>query len=403
MRWIWKLLKFLLLGLLILIGGGLLVMYVADPTLTTRLVGTPFGVEAGPASPVAAGPEIPLPIARPDLRTIEPAALEAAVELGARMDSHALLVWHRGALQLEYYYPGFGPDTRTPTQSMHKSVLAMLVGIAIEQGHIESVDDPASRYLTEWANDARAAITIRQMLQQSSGIGFPTVGFNPLGGFFQLVLGADIAPIVLGQPMDGEPGARFDYNSINPQALGILIERVTGMKYAEYLSTALWQKLGAPPAAVVLDSERTGMARTFCCLNAPAQAWLRVGLLHIDEGRVGDTQVVPADWMQAIATPAPANPNYGFLTWLGNEYEEYRYYNRKTSVNVYQSEPFAAPDVIYFDGFGGQRVYAVPSLQLVIVRTGAMAPGWDEAELPNLIIRGIKKPGPRGGGPGPLG
>ena len=88
---------------------------------------------------------------------------------------------------------------------MHKSVLAMLVGIAIRDGFIASVDDPAARYLPEWANDGRARITIRQMLQQQSGIAFPSVGFNPVGGFFKLTLGDDIAPIALNQPLEVEP------------------------------------------------------------------------------------------------------------------------------------------------------------------------------------------------------
>jgi CubicO group peptidase (beta-lactamase class C family) len=93
--------------------------------------------------------------------------------------------------------------------------------------------------------------------------------------------------------------------------------------------------------------------------------------------------------MRHIVIPGANNPNYGYLTWLGNKYEEYRYYNRKTTVRIFQSEPFAAPDVIYFDGFGGQRVYIVPSHGLIIVRIGALTPDMDEAFLPNVIIRGI--------------
>ena len=209
-----------------------------------------------------------------------------------------------------------------------------------------------------------------------------------LGGFFQLVLGEDITPVALNQPLEAPAGSRFDYNSINPQNLGLLIERATGQRYAAYLSAALWQHLGAPDAAVVLDHE-SGMARTFCCLYATARSWLHVGLLHLTDGQIDGRQVVPAAWMRAIVSPGPHNPNYGFLTWLGKEHTEYRYYNRKTSVRVHHSEPYLAKDVIYFDGFGGQRVYAVPSLGLVIVRTGAITNAWDDAYLVNAIIRGI--------------
>jgi CubicO group peptidase (beta-lactamase class C family) len=94
--------------------------------------------------------------------------------------------------------------------------------------------------------------------------------------------------------------------------------------------------------------------------------------------------------MKRIQTPGEIQPNYGFLTWLGSEWSEQRYYNRKTGTSVPHSEPFAAPDVIYFDGMGGQRVYVIPSASMVIVRTGAIAMDWDDSALPNLLINGIK-------------
>lgn len=387
-----RFIKRLLGGLLVLVVAGLGAMYVADPVVTGRLVGLAFGGDLGPEERVPGGPEAELAVAPAGSRSIEAAALEAAVAYGAGTKSHALLVWQGGALQLEHYYPGHDRNTRSSTQSMHKSVLALLVGIAVRDGFIASVDDPASRYLPEWAGDARSQITLRQMLQQTSGIGFPALSFNPVGEFFAFNMGGDIGAITLAQPLDGEPGARFDYNGINPQALGIIIQRATGKRYAEYLSEALWQHIGAADAAVVLDSGEAGLARTYCCLNATARSWLQLGLLHLNGGVYAGEQVVPAGWMRDVVTPSPRNPNYGYLTWLGTEYQERRPYNRKTSTSAYHSEPFAAPDVVYFDGFGGARVYVVPSRQLVIVRTGALATDWDDAKLPNLLVRGLREP-----------
>lgn len=385
-----RILKRLLAGLLLFIVAGLAIMYIADPVITSRMIGLAFGGNTGPEEAVPGGPLVEIPSVPLDRRSIDPDAVRKAEAYAAETGSHALIVYHNGAIQVERYYPGYGRDSRTSTQSMHKSVLALLVGIAIRDGFIASVDDPAARYLPEWSKDGRSAITIRQMLQQQSGIDFPTVGFNPVGGFFQFTLGDDIKPITLNQPLAGEPGTRFDYNTINPQALGIIIERATGRRYAEYLSEALWKHIGAPEAFASLDSEENGMARTFCCLNATARSWLHVGLLHLNAGRFNGVQVVPETWMRDAVTPSPRNPNYGYLTWLGNEHQERRHYNHKTSTNVYHSEPFAARDVVYFDGFGGQRVYVVKSLGLVIVRTGAIETGWDDAYLPNVIIRGVK-------------
>jgi CubicO group peptidase (beta-lactamase class C family) len=385
-----RILKRLLASLVIFLVGGLAVMYVADPTITGRMLGLAFGGGLGPEERVRGAPGPELPLASPAARSIGEEALAAAIAYGEQTGSHALLVWHDGAIQLEHYYAGHDRDSRSSTQSMHKSVLALAVGIAVRDGFIASADDPAARYLPEWAGDGRAQITIRDMLRQASGIGFPTVGFNPVGGFFQLTMGGDIAPLALGQPLEAEPGTRFEYNSINPEALGLIIERATGTRYAQYLSEALWQRIGADDAFVTLDSQEHRTPRFFCCLNATARSWLRVGLLHLTGGTANGVQVVPAGWMRDVATPSPRNPNYGYLTWLGTEHQERRYYNSKTRTNVYHSEPFAAPDVIYFDGFGGQRVYAVPSLGLVIVRTGDLATDWDDAKLPNLVIRGIR-------------
>lgn len=386
-----RILKRLLAGLFIFVVAGLAIMYIADPVITTRMVGLAFGGGTGPAQAVPGGPLVEIPSVPLDRRTIGDEAVKKAEAYAAETDSHALIVYHDGAIQVERYFPGFGRDTRTSTQSMHKSVLALVVGMAIRDGFIAAVDDPAARYLPEWANDGRSAITIRHMLQQQSGTDFPTVGFNPVGGFFQFTLGDNIRPITLNQPLAEAPGTRFDYNTINPQALGIIIERATGRRYAEYLSEALWKHLGAPDAFVSLDSTENGMARTFCCLNATARSWLHVGLLHLNAGRFNGVQVVPEAWMRDVVTPSPRNPNYGYLTWLGNEYQEHRPYNHKTSTNVYHSEPFAAQDMVYFDGFGGQRVYVVKSLGLVIVRTGSIATGWDDAYLPNTIIRGLRQ------------
>jgi CubicO group peptidase (beta-lactamase class C family) len=390
MRRLFRFLKRLLLLLVLLIAGGLAWMYSQDPGLTTRLVSLPFGGGQGPIEPVPGGPAIDLRVAGEVNRSILPDAVNRAIAYGEQTGSHALLIFHDGALQLEHYYPGFDASTLSSTQSMHKSVLAMLVGIAIRDGHIGSVDDEVGVYLPEWAADGRGRITIRQMLQQSSGIDYPTIGWNPLGGFTQLVLGDDIAPIVLSQPLDGEPGALFDYNGVNPQVLGIVIERATGKRYADYLAESFWRYTGADDAEVVLDSVEHGMARVFCCLGATARSWLVMGLLHLTNGKIGERQIVPAEWIAQIETPAPTNPNYGYLTWLGTEYTEYRRYNRKSSTMAYHSEPFAVPDMVYFDGFGGARVYVSKSRGLVIVRTGSIATDWDDAYLPNTIIRGLR-------------
>lgn len=380
--------------LVIFMVGYLTYVFVSNPVLTTRVLHIPFGWGVTPEELVRGKP-VAVPTAPTGHLSIPLDALNEAIQYGDRTRSHALLIYHDGALQLEHYFPGFGPDTRTDTDTLHPSVLAILTGIAIRDGFIASVDEPVARHLPEWANDERGKITIRQLLQQSSGIGFPEMDFNPIGEFLQVKMGGRLGATVLGQQPEAAPGERFDYNDINPQVLGIIIERATGKRYARYLSEALWQRIGADNALVELDSNERRLARTFCCLGATARSWLQVGLLHLNHGVVNGEQVVPEQWMRDIVTPSPRNPAFGYLTWLGGrQHEQRRIYSRKSKFTALHSEPFAADDVIYFDGFGGQRVYVVPSQGLVIVRTGEIMLEWDDAKLPNLIIRALRKQQP---------
>ena len=108
--------------------------------------------------------------------------------------------------------------------------------------------------------------------------------------------------------------------------------------------------------------------------------------------------MVPAEWISAMTTPAVTNPNYGLQIWLGSPPGKERKYNDK-SVKAFHSEPFVAKDMIYIDGFGGQRVYMVPSQELIVVRTGEALLDWDDAIIPNAILRGVRpapvaEPGP---------
>jgi len=384
-----RIVKRLLVAVAALLLLSFAAAYLASPVVTTRALAGLRGGPTGVLETVKGGLPAEVPVASAAERAIDQATLDEAVAWASANDSHSLLVWHNGALQLEQYFPGYDRNTRSPTQSMHKSVLALVIGVAISDGFIASVDDPAGRYLKEWAKDPRGAITIRQLLQQANGLDFPTLDLASGGEFLSLMLGDRLAEVVLSQPLATTPGTFFEYNNVGPEVLGIILERATGRRYADYLSESLWSKIGADDAQVTLDSEENRLARVFCCLDATARSWLQVGLLYLNGGMANGEQIVPASWMREVTTPSPANPNYGYLTWLGTEHVPIRSYNSKAGSTASHSEPFAAPDVIYFDGFGGARVYVIPSVSLVIVRTGAIVGKFDDAWLPNLLTRAV--------------
>ncbi len=324
-------------------------------------------------------------------------------QLDARLDSiwDHFLALGKGLFYIRptektYRLYWFDKDSYMESASMHKSVMALLYGIAIEQGHIPSVDEPASTYLTEWQDDARSKITIRNMLQMAHGLSRASGGFSPLGDNMKLGMGTNWGGIALKAMAEDPPGAVFAYSNLNSQLLGLILQRATGVQYAEFLQKNLWSKVGESSARVWLDRPG-GLAKTSGSLFTPPRNWLRLGLLHLNKGRVGDEQVVPEAWIDQVITPSPNNPNYGLQTWLGTEYRPKVDYGKGVAAHVPHSEPFEASDVVYFDGANGQRVYVIASEALVIVRmgkggldfkTGAFL--WDEPKLPNLVLRGLR-------------
>ena len=169
----------------------------------------------------------------------------------------------------------------------------------------------------------------------------------------------------------------------------MVIERATGMRYAQWVSRTVWRPLGARDGAVWLDKDG-GFARTFCCMIATGEDWLRVGLMIKDGGRVGRRQLFDRTWIDAMIAPSPLNPNFGYQIWRASPYAAQRSYGPAIALKVPASEPFVADDMVYFDGAGGQRVYISRKLDLVIVRIGKATQNWDDAALPNIIARGLR-------------
>ena len=313
----------------------------------------------------------------------------AAHDLAVETDSYALLVWRDGALRVETYFEPATSDVRQETASMHKSVLALLVAAAIDDGFIASADDEVSRYIPEWADDPRGAIRVVDLLTMSSGL----APLSPDGGADSEAAryvydGVDARQKTLSPPLLDKPGDVFDYQNLTSQLLVIVLENATQQSYAGYLSERLWRPIGASDAYVWLN-EPDGFPRGYSTLLAKARDWLRVGLLVKDRGEYGGEQVIAADLIDAATKSSATNPNYGWQIWLGAQYQPMRKYSTRSTLGVVASEPFLVDDMIYFDGFGGQRVYISREKDLVIVRLGEMTVDWDDAALPNAVIRDL--------------
>ena len=271
---------------------------------------------------------------------------------------------------------------------MMKPLLAVAVGQAIAHGYIRSVDQPIADFLPEWSKDARGRITIRQLLDMTSGL--QKDGFAAEGGrAAELMLGVRMEAVLLQTQLVDTPGRTFDYNNTNPSLLGLIVERATHRRFAEWFSQSVWRPIGAQDAALWLDRPG-GLARAFCCLIATGRDWVRAGLLIKDRGRVDGRAVVDPAWIDAMTAPSPRNANFGFEIWRASPYQPSRGYGSGTAAPVPAAQPFLAPDMVFFDGAVGQRVYVSRARDLVIVHIGASAPGWDDSALPNMIVKGIK-------------
>ncbi|MCU0758775.1 MAG: beta-lactamase family protein [Steroidobacteraceae bacterium] len=339
--------------------------------------------------------------------SIDPAALEAAARWAGEHGTVALLVLHRGRLVLERYWDGQAPDAPFSGRAMSRSLLGLAYGAAIERGLL-ALDDPAGKWLEEWRADPRGAITVRQLMQNVSGLEeaplaspLPPAGAGALQRLVaiartwadrnaRLSLGNDFAGAALRFPLVHAPGTRFAHSNVNSQLLGLILERVTGMSYERWFAEVVWEPLGAGVGEFYMDRE-SGMPATYCCFRAVPRDWLRLGALLAGDGALDGRQVLPRGWVQRLASDTSnVNPRYGLQVWSGRAARGLREYQPGSGFGVRHGEDFLADDAIWMEGGGGRSIWAFPSEALVIVRLGRGAPGWDGSVLPNTLLRGLR-------------
>ena len=345
-----------------------------------------------PTATVEGDFRVPLASADPLDWALSVTAIMDLVHYAEQVESFSLIVHHGESIQMETYWRDFYPNDVTETYSMAKSVLGLMFGFAVEDGFINSIDDPVTDYVAEWKGTDKDRITIRHALQMASGLEHFRFNFslwqNPYHKAPRLFIGASMENALLRFDLEAPPGTEFSYNSANTQLLMLILQRATGRDYADYVSEKLWRPLGAKPATIWMDRDG-GMPKAYAFFQARPRDWLRIGLAIKNRGVVDGRQVIPAQWLDLMTTPSPNNPKYGLQMWIGTPHVAERFYNRNTPFGVRQREPFLVDDVVFFDGGGGQRVYVIPSADLVIVRTGLPSSDWDDAVIPNIVLRDL--------------
>lgn len=320
-----------------------------------------------PARPVAAPP------AAAPLRYAARAPAIAYRFNGARktlkdyLDSNpvtGLLILRGDEIQAEQYQYGRTDRQRFTSFSMAKTITAMLFGIALAEGRIRSIDDPAAAYLPALAGTEYGATPLRHLLTMSSGVEFreeydgaddvsklwraSTAQLGPGGAAAVTPFNKRIRPA----------GETFYYASAETQVLGLVLTAAIGMPLADYLSDRIWRPMGAEAGASWIV-DLAGQESTYCCFNAVLRDYGRLGLLLARDGRGPDgRQLIPADWVKAATTVRPEDAHlaprkatryygYGYQTWI-----------------------FPGPRRMFaFQGVRGQVIFVDPASQTVLAHT----------------------------------
>lgn len=297
----------------------------------------------------------------------EPITLSSRVELDQFMadrDTTAFLVVKDGVLVHEWYAEDIDPDALHTSFSVSKSMLSTVVGMAVTDGSIASLDDPITAYVPELLEkDPRfPAITLRHLITMTSGLKYEeNMSFysDPVNTYYS----TDLRRSALNAVIVDEPGKNFLYNNYNPLLLGMAVERATGQKIGDYMSDVLWAPMGAEAdASWSMDSFYNGFEKLESGFNARPIDFARFGLMFANGGAVDGKQVVPRDWVDEATAPTGVSvgrndlleQNYQYMWW------------------VYPDNRFAA------QGNLGQYIVISPDEGTVIVKLGRdQALTWD--------------------------
>ena len=330
----------------------------------------------------------PWPTATPDEVGLDGAALDAlakGIESGEIANVHAVLVVRDGRLAFERYFAGadtmwakplgrvtFGPETLHDARSVSKSVVGILVGVAYAEGAIPDLDAPLASFFPEEAKGREADLagrTLRHALTMTAGLEWDELThpyWDPRNDENGMWSSADPLGYALSRKPVAPGGARFAYNGGMPTLLAAAIERTTGKRLDRYAREKLWCPLGVAQADWVQHA--SGMPIAASGLRLLPRDMARFGQLMLDEGRLGDRQLVPADYVRAALSPRVKTgweeiPGYGYQWWVAEH-------------------PFAM-------GLGGQRILVDREDRLVVVVTAGNYDAADQGTPPMRVISGV--------------
>ncbi|HZW77431.1 MAG TPA: serine hydrolase [Flavobacteriaceae bacterium] len=263
----------------------------------------------------------------------------------------AFIIIRNDTIMYENYWHHYDEASVVPSFSMAKSVVSILIGCAIDDGIIESIDEPITNYIPEMKSSDFENVTIKHLLQMTSGLDFYEGYYNPFGKVARFYYGQNLKKASYKLKLDNAPGEKFQYRSGNSQLLGLVLESaLKGKTISDYLEEKLWLPLGMEYDASWSLDQKDGVEKTFCCLNARARDFAKIGRLYLNKGNWNGKQIVSEKWVEnstMVDTSDGSSKRYQYQWWL------------------------PSPDGDFMaQGILGQYIYVNPKSNVVIVRLG---------------------------------
>lgn len=331
---------------------------------------------------------------RPSGKKIPPSILSEAEAYAAANRSSTLLVWRDGNIELARYFGGKDKDSLLVSKSMAKPLTAIAIGRAIKLGMIQSLDQSVADFIPEWRGTAKAAMKVRHLLDMRSGLLDQGFSPDPDHPWNRAYLDPDHGRYIVDHyPLTDTPGTRYAYANAPSELVALVIEKASGMRYAQFVGDHVLAPIGAKGGTVWVNRDG-GLAHSGCCMMLPAESWLRLGLLLLADGKASGKQLLPKGYVKAMRTGTAQNPHYGLGIWLGSPWQPRRGFGApgRPGPQVLHSEAYLDPDLFLFDGNSNQTLYLSPKYKLAILRMGDTpppSPEWDNAKLPNMIMKAL--------------
>ncbi len=269
----------------------------------------------------------------------------------------AYLVIQNDSIRYEEYWDHYSDSSVTNAFSATKSIISLLVGIAIDEGKIKSVDQKVSDFFPEFAEGYGKELTIKHLLTMSSGLNWDESYGSLFSKTTQAYYGNDLKKLIFDLKITSQPGKEFNYLSGNTQLLAFILVKATGKHVADYASEKLWQPLGAEHDALWYLDKKNGMEKSYCCFSSNARDFARIGQMVLDSGKYNGKQIVSYSYLsQALARDT-------FL--IDENKESVGYYGYHWWIVDYKGMkiPLAR-------GILGEYIFVIPQLNAVVVRLG---------------------------------